>query len=253
MHEFKKKIVLITGGSRGIGKAIAQAFALHGAYVVITYKKQKDQAEELIASLPGRNHICFQSDVTIDGEAESVITKIIDKFGALDIVINNAGMYVNHPISKIAFNDWKVAWSSTLETNLIGPANICYHAAKHMMSVKQGKIINISSRGANRGEPDAPAYGASKAGINAMSQSLAIALAPYNIFVGVVAPGFVETDMAASSLIGEQGKAIRNQSPMQRVGKPEEIAKAVLMLSIEGMDYATGAIIDLNGASYLRS
>ena len=122
-----------------------------------------------------------------------------------------------------------------------------------MMSVKQGKIINISSRGANRGEPDAPAYGASKAGINAMSQSLAIALAPYNIFVGVVAPGFVETDMAASSLIGEQGKAIRNQSPMQRVGKPEEIAKAVLMLSIDGMDYATGAIIDLNGASYLRS
>ena len=86
-----------------------------------------------------------------------------------------------------------------------------------------------------------------------MSQSLAIALAPYNIFVGVVAPGFVETDMAASSLIGEQGKAIRNQSPMQRVGKPEEIAKAVLMLSIDGMDYATGAIIDLNGASYLRS
>ncbi|MBT7276488.1 MAG: SDR family oxidoreductase [Woeseiaceae bacterium] len=253
MYQFKKKIVLITGGSRGIGKAIAESFALHGAHVVITYKKEKDKAEELIASLPGKKHICIQSDVTIDGEAKAVITKVICKFGALDIVINNAGMYINHPIAKIAFKEWQAAWSTTLETNLIGPANICYYAAKYMMSVKRGKIINISSRGANRGEPNAPAYGASKAGINAMSQSLAIALAPHNVFVGVVAPGFVETDMAASSLKGKQGQAIKNQSPMQRVGKPEEIAKAVLMLSVDGMDYATGAIIDLNGASYLRS
>ena len=122
-----------------------------------------------------------------------------------------------------------------------------------MITRNQGKIVNISSRGANRGEPKAPAYGASKAGLNSMSQSLAIALAPYNIFVGVVAPGFVETDMATSLLSSEQGEAIKQQSPMHSVGRPDEIAKAVMMLTMDGMGYATGAILDLNGASYLRS
>jgi 3-oxoacyl-[acyl-carrier protein] reductase len=171
--------------------------------------------------------------------------EVIEKLGSLDIVVNNAGMFIDHPILEAGFDDWQNAWQSTIATNLIGPANICYHAAKYMITKKRGKIVNISSRGANRGEPKAPAYGASK--------SLAIALAPHNIFVGVVAPGFVETDMAISLLSSEQGEAIKKQSPMNRVGRPDEIAKAVMMLTMEGMDYATGAIVDLNGASYLRS
>ena len=122
-----------------------------------------------------------------------------------------------------------------------------------MIKQGSGKIINISSRGANRGEPVAPAYGASKSGLNSMSQSLAVALAPYNIFVGVVAPGFVETDMASELLSGEEGDAIRKQSPLGRVATSEEIAQAVLMLSMDGMEYATVTILDINGASYLRS
>ncbi len=116
-----------------------------------------------------------------------------------------------------------------------------------------GKIINITSRGAFRGEPNAPAYGASKAGLNAFSQSMAQALAPNNIFIYAVAPGFVETDMAASVLDGPEGDAIRSQSPLDRVARPEEVARVVLFLAGRGTDYLTGGIIDVNGASYMRS
>jgi 3-oxoacyl-[acyl-carrier protein] reductase len=140
-----------------------------------------------------------------------------------------------------------------LDTNLIGAANATYCAAQQMIKQGGGRIVNISSRGAFRGEPDAPAYGASKAGLNAMSQSLAKYLAPYNIFVGVVAPGFVQTDMARDHLTGPQGDAIRNQSPLGRVAQPEEVAYAALFLASEGSQFMTGAIIDVNGASYLRT
>ena len=253
MYDFSGKRIFITGGSRGIGKAIAQGFATYGAEIVITYKSKEKLAKELINSLPGQNHSCLELDVTNSEDIKETISKSISILRGLDIVINNAGLFVDHPILDTKFDDWQNAWRSTIEANLIGPANICYHAAQYFKKQKKGKIINISSRGANRGEPISPAYGASKAGLNAMSQSLAVALAPYGIFVGVVAPGFVETDMTSLILSSNQGDSIKQQSPLGRVGRPEEIAKAVMMLSMDGMDYATGTIVDLNGASYLRS
>jgi NAD(P)-dependent dehydrogenase (short-subunit alcohol dehydrogenase family) len=253
MYDFSGKRIFITGGSRGIGKAIAQGFATYGAEIVITYKSKEKLAKELINSLPGQNHSCLELDVTNSEDIKETISKSISILSGLDIVINNAGLFVDHPILDTKFDDWQNAWRSTIEANLIGPANICYHAAQYFKKQKKGKIINISSRGANRGEPISPAYGASKAGLNAMSQSLAVALAPYGIFVGVVAPGFVETDMTSLILSSNQGDSIKKQSPLGRVGRPEEIAKAVMMLSMDGMDYATGTIVDLNGASYLRS
>lgn len=253
MYDFSGKRIFITGGSRGIGKAIAQGFATYGAEIVITYKSKEKLAKELINSLPGQNHSCLELDVTNSEGIKETISKSISILSGLDIVINNAGLFVDHPILDTKFDDWQNAWRSTIEANLIGPANICYHAAQYFKKQKKGKIINISSRGANRGEPISPAYGASKAGLNAMSQSLAVALAPYGIFVGVVAPGFVETDMTSLILSSNQGDSIKQQSPLGRVGRPEEIAKAVMMLSMDGMDYATGTIVDLNGASYLRS
>jgi NAD(P)-dependent dehydrogenase (short-subunit alcohol dehydrogenase family) len=140
-----------------------------------------------------------------------------------------------------------------MDVNLFGPANLCYWAAQHMIEQGGGRIVNVSSRGAFRGEPDAPAYGASKAGLNAMSQSLAKALAPHGVFVCVVAPGFVETDMASSSLEGPEGDSIRAQSPLNRVARADEVARAVLFLSSEGTEFLTGCIVDVNGASYLRS
>ena len=244
---------LVTGASRGIGRAIAQAFAEQGAIVALGFRRNRGAADETLASLAGEGHVVVQADVATGQGARLLVEDAISALGGIDILVNNAGVFIEHKIADVDFDTWQDAWSATLATNLIGPANVCHAAAQHMIRQGSGRIINVSSRGAFRGEPDAPAYGASKAGLNAMSQSLAIALAPHGIFVGVVAPGFVETGMATSSLEGAGGDAIRRQSPLGRVARPAEVANAVLFLAGEGIDFATGAIIDVNGASYLRS
>jgi 3-oxoacyl-[acyl-carrier protein] reductase len=251
--DFSGKYVLVTGGSRGIGRAVVQAFANHGAAAAINYNTNRQAAEETLGSLPGGSHFIVQADVTQPGSVQQLIETVSQKFGALDIVVNSAGVFIQHPLEAVGFAAWQKAWQDTLAVNLVGPANVCYYAARYMIKQGGGRIVNISSRGAFRGEPQSPAYGASKAGLNAMSQSLAQQLAKYNIFVGVVAPGFVETDMAAEYLSGPKGDEIRNQSPLGRVARPGEVAQAVLFLAAEGSEFMTGAIIDVNGASYLRS
>lgn len=251
--EFKNKTVLVTGGSRGIGRAVAFAFANKGANVCIVYQKNEKAAREALDLLPSGNHRAFKADVQNPDAIRTLINKIVEGYKSLDIVVNNAGISIYHQVDKATYSEWQSAWKKTLDVNLIGPANISYCAAQYMLIQGSGRIINISSRGAFRGEPDMPAYGASKAGLNAMSQSLAKALAPHNIFVGIVAPGFVDTDKVKDLLNGEKGTAIKNQSPLGRVAKPEEVAKAVLFLAAEGTEFMTGTIIDVNGASYLRS
>jgi len=251
--DYKGKTVLVTGGSRGIGKAIAKAFADHGANVVITYVSNDKAADETLNCLAGGPHLKLKADISSVSDNIRLVESIVEKFGSLHIVVNNAGIYIKHPVSKMNFEDWQAAWKKTMEVNLTGPANLCYLAARQIIRQGGGKIINISSRGAFRGEPEYVAYGASKAGLNSLSQSLAKELAPYNIYVGVIAPGFVETDMAKEFLDGPLGKEIRNQSPLKRAAKPEEIAHAVLMFAAKGAEYMTGSIIDINGASYLRS
>ena len=174
-------------------------------------------------------------------------------FGKLDILVNNAGISQRHPIDEVDYETWQGAWEKILAVNLLGPANVMYWAVQHMKENGGGRIVNVSSRGAFRGEPEQPAYGASKAGLNAMSQSLAQKVAKHNIYIGIVAPGFVETDMAAKTLSGPEGDGIRHQSPLGRVARPEEIAHAVIFLASDGSEFSTGTIIDVNGASYLRS
>lgn len=251
--DFRGKRVLVTGGSRGIGRAITEAFADRGARVAICYKTNQEAAREVLGSLPGGPHFIMQADVAEPESARSLVERAVRELGHLDIVVNNAGSHRAHRIDEVSFEEWKSAWDHVLAVNLLGPANVTYFAVRHMIERGGGRIVNISSRGAFRGEPDKPAYGAAKAGLNAMSQSLAQRLARHNIFVGVVAPGFVETDMSAPALDGPEGDEIRRQSPLGRVARPEEVAAAVLFLSAEGTEYLTGAIIDVNGASYLRS
>ena len=194
-----------------------------------------------------------QGDVSDPESVRQMIETVVDGFDALDIVVNNAGIYVYHRLEEVVYDDWQQAWHETLATNLLGPANVAYCAARHMIEHGGGRIVNVSSRGAFRGEPEGPAYGASKAALNSMSQSLAQRLAPHGVFVGAVAPGFVDTELAARVLDGPDGDAIRAQSPLGRVAKPEEVAHAVLFLASEGSEFSTGTIIDVNGASYLRS
>jgi NAD(P)-dependent dehydrogenase (short-subunit alcohol dehydrogenase family) len=251
--DFTGKVALVTGGSRGIGSAVATAFADRGARVAVSYLSNKTGAENAIAGMPGGPHLAIQADVTDAGSVQRMVTAVVETTGSLDIVVNNAGIWVAHPPDESNFDDWQDAWRSTIDTNLVGPANVSFCAARHMIAHGGGRLVNVSSRGAFRGEPEAPAYAASKAALNAMSQSLAQRLAPHGIFVGVVAPGFVDTERVAWKLDGPDGDAIRAQSPLGRVARPEEVAQAVLFLAAEGSEFSTGTIIDVNGASYLRS
>ncbi len=254
MMDFTNKTVLVTGGSRGIGRAIARQFAESGARVAVHYLQNRAAAEETLASLPGGPHMITQADMKDAAGVEKMIAHVAAEMGRLDILINNAGIFEEHPIAETSYEAWQASWRRVIETNLIGAANASYCAARVMMKQEgNGRIVNISSRGAFRGEPLGPAYGASKAGMNAMGQSLAKYLAPFGIFVGTVAPGFVQTDMASDTLAGPEGDGIRAQSPLNRVAKPEEVAYAALFLASEGAEFMTGAIIDVNGASYLRT
>lgn len=252
--DFRGKTVLITGGSRGIGKACAQLFAGAGANVIITYKSAQGEAEETLRHLPkeGR-HAAFPLDVAQPQLIETVFNEIIRQYGRIDVLVNNAGIFSEHKILEVDYQTWQEAWQQTLATNLTGVSNLCFFAVRHMKEKGGGKIVSVSSRGAFRGEPDHPAYGASKAGLNSFSQSMAVALAPYNIRVTALAPGFVDTDMAADYLQGEAGEERRKQVPLKRVATAAEVANAVVMLAAGGLDFMTGAIVDFNGASYLRT
>lgn len=251
--DFTDKVVLVTGGSRGIGRMIARQFAEKGARVGIHYNTNKKAAQDTLASLADGQHIIVQADLMDSRAIEKMVATAVDEMGQIDVLVNNAGVYEPHPLPEISYAEWQDAWNNTVGTNLLGAANVSFLAARHMIEKGGGKIVNVSSRGAFRGEPEAPAYGASKAGMNAMSQSMAKALAPYNILVYVVAPGYVETEMAAPYLDGPEGDSIRNQSPLGRVAMPEEVARTVLFLASEGTEFLTGCIVDINGASYLRT
>lgn len=250
---FANKNVIITGGSRGIGRATAVLFAEAGANVHLIYRNNHVAAKATLEALKTGKHRCYPLDITDAATLEHFFETYQQEHGSVDILVNNAGIFESHPITTSDYAHWQNTWNRTLQANLVAPANLCYFASKQMISKKAGKIINISSRGAFRGEPDCPAYGASKAGLNAMSQSLAIALAPYNISVHVIAPGFVETEMAAEILNGQEGELIKKQSPFNRVAKPEEVAQLVAVYASEALTFTSAGIVDINGASYLRS
>jgi len=247
------RVVLITGSSRGIGRAAALQFAQTGARVAVHYNRDKRSAEETLAALPGSGHMTFQADLGVTADARRLIGDVLQRMHRIDVLVNNAGIWIDHPPATTSFDDWVEAWEKTIGTNLMGAAYVAHGAAMAMIRQGGGRIINITSRGAFRGEPDGPAYAASKAGMNAMSQSLAKALAPHKICVFAIAPGWVDTDMAKPLLEGPDGDAIRAQSPMNRVATPEEVARTILFLASEGTDALTGCIIDVNCASYLRT
>ncbi|MFG1708923.1 SDR family NAD(P)-dependent oxidoreductase [Nonomuraea sp. M3C6] len=242
--------VLVTGASRGIGRAIAAAFAAQGDRVAIHHRDSAQEAQKLHGELPGEGHAVVRADLADPAEVSGMVESAAQALGGIDVLVNNAGIFLHHPVTELSYAEWQAAWRRTLDVNLVGAANVIWCALKHMPA--GGRIVNVSSRGAFRGEPDSPAYGASKAGLNALGQSLAIALAPHGIAVGTVAPGFVETDMTNEHLKAPRGDAIRAQSPFGRVARPEEIAAAAVYLASPGAEWASGAVLDLNGASYLR-
>ena len=245
MFNFQGKAVLVTGASRGIGKATAIAFAQAGARVAVHYSQDQAAAAAVQESLSGTGHCVVQADIADAVAVERMVGEAIAHLGKIDILVNNAGIYKEHPLDKTDYQSWQQIWQQTLNVNLLGAVNVSYCVSQSMMERREGRIINVTSRGAFRGEPNGPAYGASKAGLNAFSQSLAQHLAPYNITVTAVAPGWVATDMARPILESPAGNAIRQQSPLHRVARPEEIAHTILFLAAAESEFLTGAIVDV--------
>ena len=246
------RVVLITGGSRGIGRATAQHFAEQGDTVVINFRADETAATRTLNTLRGEKHAAIRADLTDPESAAELIEAVTEHYGRLDVLVNNAGGYDRHPPLDTSYQDWQRHWKATTELNLLAPVNLMYLAGHHMARHGGGRIVNVSSRGAFRGEPLAPAYAAAKAGLNAAAQSMAKALGGVGVFITCVAPGFVETDMARRILDSPEGEEIRAQSSLGRVARPEEVARAIYFLASGNADFCTGAILDINGASYLR-
>lgn len=175
------RTVLVTGGSRGIGAAIAREFAAAGDRVAIHYISSSGDAQAVCDSLTGKSHITSQADLRDPAAIKAMVDAVAKEFGVIDVLINNAGVFFDHPIESSTYEDWQRAWLDTLGVNLIGAANATWCALQHMPKNLTSRIVNIGSRGAFRGEPVSPAYGASKAAIVAFGQSIAKALAPMKI------------------------------------------------------------------------
>jgi 3-oxoacyl-[acyl-carrier protein] reductase len=254
-------VALVTGASRGIGTAIAIALAGRGVRVALHYHANRVAAEAALARLPGTGHALFSADLADPAATLAMWDEITGRLGPADVVVNNAGVFIEHPPLTTNYASWQEAWQRTLATNLVGPANLSLLAAQSMAVRRapvgpefgRGRIVNVSSRGAFRGEPDAPAYGASKAGLNALSQSLARAVASRAVYIYCIAPGWVETEMATAHLAGPGGAAIVAQHPMGRVNRTDEVANAVAYCALDAPAAMTGGVIDVNGASYLRT
>jgi NAD(P)-dependent dehydrogenase (short-subunit alcohol dehydrogenase family) len=252
-REFAGKGVLVTGASKGIGRAVATRLATAGARVVVHFGTDAEAAAETLAGLDGDGHTSAGADLRDPGAVARLVDEAVDHLGRLDILVNNAGVYRLAPPMEVDYEHWQAHLDEMIRTNLLGPAWATYRAARHMADHGGGRVVNVSSRGAFRGEPRAPGYGAAKAGLNALGQSLAVALAPYGVTVLTLAPGFVETAMARPHMQGAEGEAMRAQSPFGRVATVEEVAEAVAYLASDAAAWGSGAILDFNGASYLRT
>lgn len=247
---------LVTGGSRGVGAAVAARLAADGVTVAVHCRRDVAAAEAVVAELPGTGHVVVTGDIADPGQVEAFVRTAIAELGGVDILVNNAGIHTDQPIASTSYEQWRAEWRRVIDVNVHGTANVTWCVVDHLRTRPEGpaggRIVTVGSRGAYRGEPDAPAYGASKAAVHSMTQSLAVSLAPYGIAVAAVAPGFIRTDMTASKLAGPAGDGIRAQSPFGRVAEPGEVASAVSWLALSDAVWASGTVIDLNGASYLR-
>jgi len=249
---------LVTGASRGIGRAIARVLAERGDRVAVHYGSDRAAAEETLRSLAGEGHVLVGGDLRDPDTAAEVVRFADAELGGIDILVNNAaiapGAGNRHRVDETTYEAWQTAWRDILDVDLLGAAQVTYLVARRLIERKApGFIVNVGSRGAFRGEPDYPAYGAAKAGLHAFGQSMALALAPHGIVVNSIAPGFISSERQSAKLAGATGDELRADSPFGRVGTPEEVARTVLFLSSSDATWASGAVLDFNGASYLRT
>jgi 3-oxoacyl-[acyl-carrier protein] reductase len=249
MISLKDKVALITGASRGIGKATALLLAEVGCNLVINYCNNEQDALEVASGAKkfGISAKVFRADVSQKKQADEMVGYTIEEFGRIDILVNNAGIWKHAGIDKMTEEQLR----ETIEVNLYSTFYVITACVPYMIKQKSGNIINISSTAGQRGEPFHSHYAASKGAIISLTKSLAVELAPYNIRVNCVAPGWVDTDMSHESLTGEDKENILQQIPLGRAAKPEEIAGSVLFLASELSTFITGEVINVNGGAVL--
>lgn len=242
--DFKEKTVIVTGASRGIGKAIALKMGELGANVVINYSHDEKGAKAVLDELTkmGSKGIIVKSNVTSTDEVDDMIDKTIDTFGHIHVLVNNAGITRDSLLLRMKEEDW----DSVLETNLKGVFNCTKAVTRHMMKARQGVIINISSVIGITGNAGQSNYAAAKAGIIGFSKSMAKELAPRGIRVNVVAPGFIKTDMT-DVLDDKIKQGILSNIPLKRYGTPDDIAQVVAFLASDYSSYITGQVINVDG------
>lgn len=240
----KEKIALVTGASRGIGKAIALHLAEEGAQIIINYAKNSEKAKEVVAAVEstGGKALAMQADVSCWQEVEKMVDSIYEKFGRIDILVNNAGVNRDELLISMEKEDW----DAVINTNLGGLFHCTKAVAKYMMIQKNGRIINMSSVAGERGGRGQSNYAASKGGVNAFTRSVAMELAPKKVTVNAIAPGVIETEMS-STVIRRAKDFILNSVALKRLGQPEEIAKVVAFLASDDSSYITGEVIRVDG------
>ncbi|MDH4069738.1 MAG: 3-oxoacyl-[acyl-carrier-protein] reductase [Ignavibacteria bacterium] len=248
MAEQPPRIALVTGGGRGIGKAIVRALAADGIRTAFTYKSSAAPAEELVRELTGAGHTAkaFQSDAADLSSAASVVESVVKEWGRIDILVNNAGITRDGLLMRMSEEDW----DAVLENNLKSVFNYTKAVCRPMMSQRSGRIINITSIVGITGNAGQANYSASKAGIIGFTKSVAKELGSRNIQCNALAPGYVETDMTGA-LTGEQRKVLTDMIPLKRTAQPEEIASVVLFLASQGSAYMTGQVLCVDGGMAL--
>lgn len=249
MIDLKDKVALITGGSRGIGRATAIMMARSGADVAVNYCSNEKRATEVANEC--RSHgvraLAIKADVADQEQVEAMVHETVSHLERIDILVNNAGIWVNNPIDGMDVD----RMAQTFDTNVKGCFYTAMAVVPHMKKQGSGNIINISSTAGQRGEAFYSPYAASKGALIAMTKSLAVELAPHNIRVNCVAPGWVDTDMSHSALVGSDARAITRLIPLGRAGTAEELAGPILFMASELSTFVTGEVLNVNGGAVL--
>ena len=244
----ERKVAMITGGTRGIGKAIAKIFSDNGYDLIINYVSDKTDLTKLEEDLKNNNEILFvRANVGELNSVEEAVKKAIEKFGKIDVLVNNAGITRDNLIMRMKEEEF----DQVINTNLKGTFNVTKSVVPYMMKKREGRIVNISSVVGVSGNAGQCNYAASKAGIIGFTKSIAKELASRNILVNAVAPGFIDTDMT-ECLNDKVKESINNQIPLKRMGTPEEIAKAVYFLASSDNTYITGQVLNIDGGMWYR-
>jgi 3-oxoacyl-[acyl-carrier protein] reductase len=245
---FAGRVALVTGGSRGIGRAIVEALAAEGAKVAFAYASNQAAADELVAKVKssGGEALAIQADVKVKADAERAVEQTVETFGKIDVLVNNAGIVRDTLVATMPEEKWR----DVIETNLNSVYNFCHAVMRPMMSARYGRIVNMSSVSARIPNQGQAAYAASKGGIESFTKCLAVEVAKRGITVNAVAPGFILTDMTEAVRNAAEDKIVA-QIPVKRLGKTEDIANAVLFLADEKTSYITGETITVDGGMTL--